>query len=1491
MRQRNWKQILTLAVALIFLCCGRVHAQAPTITNISPTSGPVGSPVTITGTNFGTPQGSSTISLNGTNAVAASWSDTSIIAVVPSGATSGTFAVTVNGQGANSSTFTVTALPSGWSDGDVGTVGLAGSATYANNVFTIKGAGTGEGGTADGLNFMYQPLSGDGTIIARVASASSAYAQAGVMIRETLTAGATHAFMMSYVNQMWFYDRATTGANTSYQEFTQYPHLPGISVAPPYWMKLARSGGVFSAYIASDGVNWMQVGTSVTINMAQNVYIGLAISSGSTGSLDTATFDNVSVNSTASPAPVIAGVSATTASVGSQVAISGSNFGASQGSGVVLLNGALVTINSWSTTSITITIPSGATSGPLIVSVAPGMDDSNSVKFTVTSAPLPTGWLDQDIGEVGVVGNATYTSGVFTVKGGGCGVEINCGYGGAPAPDSFHFVYQPLSGDGTIVARMVSTSSTYAQAGVMIRETLDPEAKTVFVADYAGSVYAYYRQLGGGSPNYVNNTGMSAPVPYWIKLVRSGNSFNAYQSVDAISWTPVGGSLEISMAQNVYIGLANGGNLSTLYTASFDGVSLSSTASTAPVITGLSATTGPVGSQVVISGSGFGASQGSSSVLLNDTAVTINSWSATSITITIPTGATSGLMTVLIGPNMDSSNPVGFTVTSQPLPSGWLDRDIGQVGRAGNASYASGVFTLQAAGPSMGGTADAIHFVYQPMSTSGTIIARVASASSYGAQAGVLIRETLDAGAAEMSAFSTNYTSSIATYMDYRIFPGVTMQQVYGTSATLPYWLKVVRSVNQFSAYVSSNGSSWTQVGTTQTFTTAETVYVGLGATSGSTSTLSTVTFDNVSVTAGASVADPVITGISPTTGAPGASVTVSGSGFGATQSGSTLAFNGATASISSWSDSQIVGIVPDGANTGPVMVTVGNITTQGPTFTVAFGLTLTDSLGNQTTYSSSPSGGQWLYTQAQGSGCSSCTTRGTINNLYDELGNLIGMTDAMGNTTVYVYDSSNNLTSKTVQVTSATTATTKYTYNSFGEVLSTTDPLGYVTSNTYDAKGNLLTVTTPAPGNGPSGSLTQFTYNSLGELTKITDPLNNATTLTYTTAGLISTITDAQSNVTTYGYDTHGNRTSVTDALSHQTTFAYDSMDRLTTITYPDSTTTTFAYDYRGRRTSVTDQNGKTTSYAYDDADRLLTVTDAATNVTTYGYDTENNLTSIEDANHNTTSFTYDAFGRVTQTTFPSGYVEMYGYDADNNLTSKTDRKNQYVTYAYDLMNRLTQKTYPDSTAVNYTYDLDSRLTQVTDPTGTYKFTFDNMGRLTGTTTTYSFLTGRNFTTSYAYDKASNRTGFTDPESGSTAYVYDTLNRLQTLTPPAAFTASGNFGFSYDALSRRTQLTRPNSVSTLYAYDNLSRLTSALHQLSGSTIDGASYTVDNAGNRTAKTDQRAGVTSNYTYDAIYELTGVTQGPRRRRATRSTRSATGCRRWACRRTATTTRTN
>jgi hypothetical protein len=119
------------------------------------------------------------------------------------------------------------------------------------------------------------------------------------------------------------------------------------------------------------------------------------------------------------------------------------------------------------------------------------------------------------------------------------------------------------------------------------------------------------------------------------------------------------------MNTNVYVALATSAenNNTTLGTAILDNVSLSTTAIVPPVINGASATTGPIGSQVVITGSGFGTSQGNSAVILNGVPATINTWSDTSVTITIPTGASSGPLAVAVAPTMNSSNPITFTVT------------------------------------------------------------------------------------------------------------------------------------------------------------------------------------------------------------------------------------------------------------------------------------------------------------------------------------------------------------------------------------------------------------------------------------------------------------------------------------------------------------------------------------------------------------------------------------------------------------------------------------------------------------------------------------------------------------------------------------------------------------------------------------------------------------------------------------------------------------
>ncbi len=1320
--------------------------------------------------------------------------------------------------------------------------------------------------------------------------------------------------------------------------------------------------------------------------------------------------------------PAILSLSPSSGYFGTSVTITGRHFGATQGPSFITFNGMLANVTTWSDTSLVVTVPPGATSGNVVVTVS--QDTTNGMNFTV----FPPSWSDLDIGIVGIAGAASYGKDKFTVSGDGSQLWNTA--------DAFNFAYQSLSGDGTITARLLSLQgpSGLQGAGIMIRETLTA-GSTYAAVDYTNNGHGawypnlMYRTSTGGSTG-AQGLNTVTSLPTWMKLVRSGSTFTAYTSTDCVDWTQFG-SATINMATNVYVGLfVNSGDTSSLGTATFDNVSVSQTSSPAPIITSISATTGSVGSQVVIGGSGFGATQGSSVVLLNGSVVMINSWSATSITLTIPSGATSGYMVVSVAPSMDS-NPVFFEVTSQSIPSPWLDSDVGQVTLTGSATYSGGTFTVKGEGVGLGNTVDGFHFVYQALSGDGSIVARIASfsAASNSALAGVMIRETLTQSSTHADEVRANDGGGYyyCYFMNRSTTGGSSNNQwQQGPSAfNPPIWVKVTRSGNTFTGYTSSDGVYWTQNGTSQTISMATTVYIGLITGSGTTGVVATATFDNVTMAAGPPATTPVITNVSPTSGgignqvtltgqlfgasqgtsniyfngagatsisswsstqivasvpssastgpitvvvngigsnrdftftfynpvisnlqppaAPaGGYITINGSGFGAYQGGSTVQFNAVAASVSSWSDTSIrvqvpsnatsgsvtvtvggivsdaaqftiiealsitsispssgeigatvtisgtgfgptqsnsvlslygatvtnitswsdtsiVGVVPLGISTGSVSVGVAGATMYGPVFTLTSKVTVQDSQGNTSVYTSEVVGGEWRLTDSQGSGCSTCTPRGLVHRSYDPVGNVLSTKDPLGNVTTNTYDAANDLLSQTAPVDSTHNATTSYTYNSLGEVLTVSDALGNVTTNGYNANGNLTSVTTPAPNGNTAASVTQFAYNTLGELTTITDPLNHVTTITYTTAGLVATITDAQNHVTTYGYDAHGNRTSVKDANNHTTTFSFDSGDRLKTITYPDNSTISFTYDNRGRRTSVTDQNNKTTTYAFDDANRVTSVTDPSNHTTTYAYDTEDNLGTLTDGNTHSTFFTYDAFDRVTNANFPSSLSETYAYDANSNLTSKTDRKGQTITYVYDDLNRLTSKTYPDTTSVAYIYDLVGKVLQVNDPTGTYAFAYDNMGRLIGNTTSYSFLTSRNLTTSYAYDAASNRTGFTDPEGGTTGYTYDTLNRLATLAPPTGF-GSGSFGFSYDALSRRTQMTRPNNITTNYSYDNLSRLLSVLHQAGSSTIDGTSYGLDNAGNRTSKTDWLANVTSNYNYDALYELTQVTQG-------------------------------
>jgi len=125
--------------------------------------------------------------------------------------------------------------------------------------------------------------------VARVASVQNVavWVKAGLMIRDTLAPDSAHAsIFVSSAKGIAFQRRDQTGGDSV--------NTAGSAGRAPRWVKLTRSGDTFSSYESSDGLAWTLVGTD-TIPMAPTVYVGLAVTSHTSSSSATCTFDSVAV--------------------------------------------------------------------------------------------------------------------------------------------------------------------------------------------------------------------------------------------------------------------------------------------------------------------------------------------------------------------------------------------------------------------------------------------------------------------------------------------------------------------------------------------------------------------------------------------------------------------------------------------------------------------------------------------------------------------------------------------------------------------------------------------------------------------------------------------------------------------------------------------------------------------------------------------------------------------------------------------------------------------------------------------------------------------------------------------------------------------------------------------------------------------------------------------------------------------------------------------
>ena len=287
----------------------------------------------------------------------------------------------------------ITGLSAGGSQGsitsaDIGAVAATGSYSVASGTYTVAGSGADIWNTVDEFRYVWFPIttSANCTITARVTSQTntSAWAKAGVMIRESSAAGSRQAMTVATPGNGRAYQyRGTTSSSST--------AVTNVSTLfRPLWVRLQRAGDVFTASQSTDGSAWTTVGTPQTMALAPSLLAGLAVSARDDNKVETATFDNVSL-----------------------------------------------------------------TGNPALVG--------------------------RTVGFVNTQGTDSLAGGIYTVNAAGSQI------GGSE--DECHFVSAPVSGDFTLVARVLSQTggATNMQAGVMVRESTNYRVRSLYMGSVANA--------------------------------------------------------------------------------------------------------------------------------------------------------------------------------------------------------------------------------------------------------------------------------------------------------------------------------------------------------------------------------------------------------------------------------------------------------------------------------------------------------------------------------------------------------------------------------------------------------------------------------------------------------------------------------------------------------------------------------------------------------------------------------------------------------------------------------------------------------------------------------------------------------------------------------------------------------------------------------------------------------------------------------------------
>ncbi len=467
-------------------------------------------------------------------------------------------------------------------------------------------------------------------------------------------------------------------------------------------------------------------------------------------------------------------------------------------------------------------------------------------------------------------------------------------------------------------------------------------------------------------------------------------------------------------------------------------------------------------------------------------------------------------------------------------------------------------------------------------------------------------------------------------------------------------------------------------------------------------------------------------------------------------------------------------------------------------------------------------------------------------NYMLNAWGEVVTVTDGMGNTITYEYDS----IGRTKALYDAYGAKAEYSYNAVGRISSVTAPNGakktyeynelYLVTKAEDGEGVFFEGTYNRDGlliaeKARPGVDKQFTYDKLGRITEVRTGGDVTEKYSYTAKGRTVTFTDGKGSDYVYSFDEFGrltqekNRIDGTQSYTYNengelknkkdfegnmTAVSYDTKTRTRRTSYADGTETVIVYDECGNVLSATNESG-TLSYIYDKAGLLTKETDSKTG--------------------ETVSYFYDKAGRRTRLISRERDIS-YGYGKNSEILTQKDRLKQLeVHYKYDVCGREIERRFGNGVVQKTRYDKAGRTVSIAQYTGN--------GNL---------ISGE----AYVYDKLGRRSHTVNDKGLVTIYKYDNQSRLETVYYPFNEDIKETARKEADKQGLYFQPSQGNAENYFLSTSEMMQLRGVAEnfaRLRGNAITTnqvvwkESYTYDANGNRTSKTT--AWGTVKYSYD------------------------------------------